>query len=483
MWKKYCNSVTQAPVNVAGAWDYGATAGQGLRAILLGLLLLSLFPAGCAVRKPEPPAPAPRTAHFLLADGKELSDQALAQMAGDADYVLMGEQHDNAAHHKAQAALIGLLAQEKRNPVVGLEMLPRRQYTAVLQDFSAGRLPLRDLPEAVNWRENWGFPFALYEPVFAVAQDHNLPVYGLNIPNDLRRTISRKGLDALTPAERAALPARIIPPLPQQREELAAFFVQHNAMRLQGKQPGSAPAAAPIARTGVDASLTTPVTVQGKRQGMPAQAVLPVSLAEPFERFLLIQSLWDSTMAEEASLLRRRYSGSGGPIVILAGSGHVDNGYGIAHRLRLLDPGAHILTVAPARAPAAGPHTDPSAEGNTRPEGTTGGKSVSPSLARSLTEPGVADVFYYSPTPPRSRYGLTFAFQDHALHITGVAPGSPAAKAGIEPGDRILRAASQPVRSPADLHTAARQATQNNQPLTLLLERNGKQFTAALPRR
>jgi hypothetical protein len=91
-----------------------------------------------------------------------------------------------------------------------------------------------------------------------------------------------------------------------------------------------------------------------------------------FERFLTVQSLWDTVMAENAVRAKAR---EGAPVVVLAGSGHVDFAWGIARRLERLDPGSGVLLVAPWRAHPT--DTQP-------PE-------------------GMADVYFHCPLPPDAR--------------------------------------------------------------------------------
>ena len=298
---------------------------------------------------------------FIRPDGLALSRQELLRRAREADYILVGERHDSAGDHIAEAALLRLLAEDGQLPALGLEMLPRKRYNAVLHDFSAGRLPLDELPAALDWERNWGFSFSLYQPVFDLARRHALPIYGLNIAHDLRAKAARAGVASLSPWEKAELPARIIPPPPEQREKLVDVFLLHQAMRNARRRGGKDPGENPQTGEGGVASATgrrlvLPLTLRGVKEGRPADVVLPLSVQKPFERFLWTQSLWDSAMAEEARHVhrleqrihaQRTPQDKIGPLVILAGGGHVEYGYGIASRLSLLDPGSRILSVLP----------------------------------------------------------------------------------------------------------------------------------------
>jgi S1-C subfamily serine protease len=63
------------------------------------------------------------------------------------------------------------------------------------------------------------------------------------------------------------------------------------------------------------------------------------------------------------------------------------------------------------------------------------------------------------------------------VFIRGVAPGSDADRAGLQPGDIILEADRRPVRSIADLHAALRDGK-----ALLYIERGSQHFFQALTR-
>jgi len=57
------------------------------------------------------------------------------------------------------------------------------------------------LAEACGRAESWSYPFELYAPIFLVAEDFDLPVYGLNIS---KAEPERIVVDELEPGSRAA---------------------------------------------------------------------------------------------------------------------------------------------------------------------------------------------------------------------------------------------------------------------------------------
>ena len=393
---------------------------------LAALFLLGLLAClgGCAAQQTgtrlEP-------GQFTAGDGSPISRAALAARARAADYILIGERHDNPTDHAAQTVFLKNATAHGIRPVLGLEMLPRSRFTPTLEQYAQGLIPLEKLSTALDWTNSWGFDFSLYSPVFIAAREQAVPVYGLNIAHDIRAAFSRKGRDELSAKEKAQLPEYVIPPPPEQREMLSAFYRQHSAMAERAKsRKKTAPA-------------------QIRADSAKAANANP---AAGFERFLLTQSLWDSTMAEEAARLRAR---TGKPVIVLAGVGHVEHGWGIAHRLSILDPGARVLLIMPFS--------------GEKPDSASG------------------DIFYYSPRQPHGGYGIRIAQRRSALVAEAVVPDSPAARAGLEPGDLLLfaGAGAVPLRSPADLHRAALEARDKKQPLRLRVERKGERVDLLIP--
>lgn len=130
-----------------------------------------------------------------------------------------------------------------------------------------------------------------------MARERGLPIVALNLPHEVVRRVGREG--------EAALPPEVpepIPPPPEQEAMLRRAFRAHAHAEKDGE--------------------------------------------EGFARFVRVQSLWDTAMAQAAL----EASGAEGlPVVILAGAGHVTNGWGIAHRLARLAPDASSVAVMPWR--------------------------------------------------------------------------------------------------------------------------------------
>jgi uncharacterized iron-regulated protein len=375
---------------------------DNFRLAVLSLLLLPLL--GCAAIRPEMPwfRPSPG-ALFSEVGVHPLS--AIPELVSSADFILIGEGHTNPCDHRMQELILHSLAGTGQRFVLGLEMVDVTRQE-VLDRFNLGELSPAGLEEALDWPRSWGHNFSLYEGLFETAARWSIPVHGLNLPSSVVRTIGREGLEGVELEERRFIPERIVPPAPEQVEKLRTQYGLHRTMLGEGEDvPG-------------------------------------------LERFLLAQSLWDTFMAERAVELFRR---QGAPLVIIAGGGHVEHGWGIARRIRAFQPGASILTIQPWR-------------GGERPH------------------PEEADLFFHCPERHRSRLGFELQEERGAVLVTSVQPGSRADAAGIEKGDRILRASGMPVRTMFDLHKGGVAAGKAGVPLVLEVLRNGETLEIGIGR-
>ncbi|EKO38564.1 MAG: putative iron-regulated protein [Solidesulfovibrio magneticus str. Maddingley MBC34] len=440
----------------------GAGTSRALGAFFLaGLLGLAVLGAGCVRRAPGLPSVAPES--LVDATGASLAPAVFAADVAGADYLLLGEEHPNPCDHQAQAAVIRRLAKAGVLPAIGLEMVPA-DYQGVLDAFNAGTLPLAELPTKLDWKTTWGFDFELYAPIFEAAREYKLPVYALNAPKGLARKVGRQGLDALTPVERASLPGAILPPAPAQVEELRELFAQHGAMRKAAPQETAKPESPPKAAVAPQAQaapedVAAPPTAKNaavpraKASAKPTAPNAPPA-RDPFENFVTVQSLWDTQMAARALYAR---AVSDRPVAVVAGAGHVAGGWGIARRLAVLDPSAKVVLVVPWRGGEA-----PDAE--------------------------AAPYFFACPAAQKSRLGMTLT-QDQPTPgqpaarplVTAVAPGSPAAKAGLLPGDAVIAAGDHPADNLSVLHKAAIEAVKNGKALTLTVSRAGETLAIDIP--
>ena len=130
-----------------------------LGAMLLGLVSLV---AGCA--ESVLPVSAPSGAIYEVASGQALDPDTLAQRLGRADIVVLGEVHDNPAHHAAQAWVVGALQPDG----LAFEMIPALSEEGIAVFLSQGGA-YGEIGPAIGW-ERTGWPdWEMYRPIFTAA--------------------------------------------------------------------------------------------------------------------------------------------------------------------------------------------------------------------------------------------------------------------------------------------------------------------------
>ncbi|MCL1916638.1 MAG: ChaN family lipoprotein [Desulfovibrionaceae bacterium] len=402
----------------------------GLQPALLFLawMLLSFLAASCASLRDAPPELRPLEfgGALLQPDGTPAGDEVVEALFRQADYVLIGERHDQTGDHAAQAVVLDRLAQMGLKPTLGMEMLDLETQPE-LDKFNAGELGAPGLPRSLNWPSRVGLPFELYRTLFEVAARESIPVYALNPPRRVVRTARLNGLAGVPPEDRRYLPERFMLASPEQQTELRRFFNAHPGPRSMDEE---------------HSEIAQPLT------------------EERIQGFILAQSLWDSVMAEQG--LRRRRERPG-PLVILAGIGHVERGWGIALRLRALDPHARIVNILPWRASGI-------AQEESNPDG------------RGQDAQDEGFLYYYSPFPaPASGRGFLTAMRDGQLEVLAVEPGSPADQAGLRSGDLILRLGLQAISSQENFYYLLARGAAFTAPVELIVRRDGQNLPLTLP--
>lgn len=250
-----------------------------MKQILLGLILLCLSAAGAR-------------AEWREETGNPVAEGDLIEGLVAADFVLLGEVHDNPIHHDIQAKLLSALIDAGRRPAVVWEMIPvERQIDIdrVLARTGPGRGAFA-LAEAVGWADS-GWPnFALYAPIMKAAMDAGLPILAGGVSRETAMEILGVGLEA--------------------------FVVG------RGWENGSIGAAARQAQ--LDA------VFEGHCRLMPRERLAPM---------LDIQIARDIAMAEV--MVRAEADGA----VLIAGHGHVRADAGVPLHLERLSPDAKIAAV------------------------------------------------------------------------------------------------------------------------------------------
>lgn len=272
------------------------------RAAVLTLLALSAAAPASAAAPPVPPwtseldrqHPLAGTIWFPTERRAATPEQLIAAMAA-ADYVLLGERHDNADHHALQAWLVRALIAEGRRPAVAFEMFGTEQATAIFRYLTRNPRDAAGLGDATGWGKSGWPDWALYRPIAQAALDGGLPVVAANLPADEARAMIRKQ-----------------PISPERLSELA----------LDQPMPAE-----------LHAALAEDIR-RGHCDMLPASAISPMVMA---------QRAKDGSMA--AVMVKAAAARGTDGAVLIAGNGHTRDDRGVPLAIRWLQPDARIFSV------------------------------------------------------------------------------------------------------------------------------------------
>jgi uncharacterized iron-regulated protein len=224
--------------------------------------------------------------------GEFVGVDALERAVSRADFVLLGETHDNVDHHLVQARLVRAVASAGGRPALAFEMLRADQQAAV--DAALAAEPGSAEAVAGVWKTSGWPDFETYRPIFEAGLAKGLPLVAAEMPEGAVRAVVRQG--------RASLPEdvqewlRLEEPIPPEVKE---------AMRREMEQSHC--------------------------------GALPEAMIEPL---VLAQRSRDAYMA------RRLLGGApGGRAILVAGSGHVRSDRGVPAYLRRAAPGRTVVSV------------------------------------------------------------------------------------------------------------------------------------------
>lgn len=162
------------------------------------LLIMLAMLAACAPLPPDAAAPPGQV--WQSSERRFVPFDTLLQQARAADIVLLGETHDNPAHHALQQRLLAALAAGASRPTLVMEQFDIEQQErldAILLSSAAHDIKLAAYKALM--KEGWEWQG--YQPLLALAVEHGLPVLAANISRASLREVMRGGQEALGTGE------------------------------------------------------------------------------------------------------------------------------------------------------------------------------------------------------------------------------------------------------------------------------------------
>lgn len=230
-----------------------------------------------------------------ISSAQFIDRETLVKRLAGADFVLLGERHDNPDHHMLQAEVVRSLLAVGRRPAVGFEMLGLDDASIIAGHLAAAPDDAAGLGRAVNWNQRGWPDWAMYQPIAEAALQAKLRIVATNLPLATARKMTRDGLTALEPRMIRELGLDQPPPKP---------VFARMAADIRDAHCGYAP----------EQSLKAMVDVQRARDAQMAQSLIA--------------------------------AGGPGGAILVAGAGHVRNDYGIPVYLRQKTPDKRVISIA-----------------------------------------------------------------------------------------------------------------------------------------
>ena len=159
------------------------------------------------------------------------ADHLTAALTG-ARFLLLGEKHDNADHHRVQAWVIATLLSRGRRPAVALEMLDTTQGARLAAHLAAHPGDAAGIGAAVGWAETGWPAWETYRPIARAALAGEAPILAANLPRRTIRAILREGIEALGTGRAAALGLVRDPLTGENRSRLRTEIIESHCNQL-----------------------------------------------------------------------------------------------------------------------------------------------------------------------------------------------------------------------------------------------------------
>jgi uncharacterized iron-regulated protein len=232
---------------------------------------------------------------YRVADGRLVSKADLLEAAAAADFVLIGESHDNHDHHSLQAQIVSALQRDAgRRRAVAFEMISADRQLDVVEYLNAHPGDAAGLGAAVDWAASGWPDWAVYEPIARAALANDAQIVAADLDQEQRRAVFDQGAHALRTS-----------------------FVR---------------------RTGLDRDFSATLTSELRDELRIAHCdQAPPQVLSGMYR---VQRARDAMLADRLAATSGRAGG-----ILIAGNGHVRNDRGVPWYLARLQPEARTLSI------------------------------------------------------------------------------------------------------------------------------------------
>jgi uncharacterized iron-regulated protein len=227
-----------------------------------------------------------------------INRQQLLHKALDANFVLLGETHDNIEHHRDHGWFINQISQKKPDVAIAMEMVNKKQADEINKNKNG------NIDDVINILEQakvgWEYD-KYYRPVFSSILKNDLPLYPADLERSTMMKVVRDGKDS-TPNELKQLLNKT--PLPKTQQEALKKEIEATHCGM------------------IDAAMTKAM-MRGQRTRDAAMG----------------NNLYKVSHAGGDKSKTR-------PVIMVSGSGHIRKDRGAPMYLKARDPDAKIVAIA-----------------------------------------------------------------------------------------------------------------------------------------
>ena len=138
----------------------------------------------------------------------------LIQRISTHDVIYLSEKHDNPDHHAMQQRVMKSLIEKGLDPLIGFEFFSMEDTPDILNFLDSAKAPHSkemtkiveaDLRKKLGWDTQPDQMWAYYYDLLAMARNKGLEAAGLDLPETLKKRITRKGMGGITPLEQEGI--------------------------------------------------------------------------------------------------------------------------------------------------------------------------------------------------------------------------------------------------------------------------------------
>ena len=222
------------------------------------------------------------------------------------DVIYLSEKHDNPEQHHIQQRVIRRLIETGLNPFIGFEFFSMDNTPDLLNFVDSGKVSHSkkiekiieaDLRKKLGWDTQSDKMWRYYFDLLSIAKKEKLQVAGIDLPGTLKKRITRKGINGITPIEKDQLFSTQLSDEAYKDYMFSIFKSVHCGMGHEKMQSR-------------------------------------------------LYDTWVARNDKMAHSITRLYKHGKGPIVIIIGGGHTEYGLGVINRVAAIDKTIKQVNIA-----------------------------------------------------------------------------------------------------------------------------------------